>query len=194
MTLTTLETCDDQKQNLLTTIASEKYIINQNNDLDAQNLGGLKLNPNLADSKKYSSMSNILPTRPEFPVRFVAKPFVHYGNTVKVATMKQKQIKQLIKQNDNRMKQYVAMLESNKETGTSKILISKKRVDSKSSNMYAVNEEIKSSGLAIIDDIQQPSVEDTSGLNLNPVALYSKDEYGKINIETKGTLIQSYKA
>jgi hypothetical protein len=31
---------------------------------------------------------SVLPNRPEFPTRFCAKPFVHYGNSQKLAAIK----------------------------------------------------------------------------------------------------------
>jgi hypothetical protein len=65
-------------------------------------------------TKSLRESGGMLPHRPEFPTRFCTKPFVHYGNTVKVATIKKKEIDNVIKANDNRMKIYVALLQKEK--------------------------------------------------------------------------------
>lgn len=75
----------------------------------------------LRDSSKFQSRSlvdiaSLLPSKPEFPTRFCAKPFVHYGNSVKIATIKKKEIDRVVYENDNKMKLYVALLQKKKNS------------------------------------------------------------------------------
>jgi len=59
---------------------------------------------------------SMLPNRPDFPTRFSAKPFVHYGNTLKLAAIKKKETEKMINSNNNQMKQYIALLQKQKNT------------------------------------------------------------------------------
>lgn len=65
-------------------------------------------------AKSIREKGQMLPNRPEFPIRFVAKPFVHYGNTAKVAAKKKKDIDDVVKANDNQMKLYIGLLKKDK--------------------------------------------------------------------------------
>ena len=54
--------------------------------------------------------------RPEFPMRFAAKPFVHYGYTAKLAALKKREVNERVKENDNKMKMYIALLQKEKRS------------------------------------------------------------------------------
>lgn len=56
------------------------------------------------------------PNRQDFPIRFSAKPFVHYGYSARKAANKKKITKEMIKKNDNKMKLYIALLQKEKRS------------------------------------------------------------------------------
>jgi hypothetical protein len=104
---------------------------------------------------------HMLPNRPEFPIRFVAKPFVHYGNTAKVAANKRKEMDEIVKANDNRMKIYIALLQ--KEKNSEKPTIESINNERRSPKSYNRVESQKS--IDISDDISRVNIEARSRLN-----------------------------
>ena len=67
-----------------------------------------------SQTRSIVDVASLLPSKPEFPTRFWAKPFVHYGNSVKIAAIKRKEMDRVVYENDNKMRLYVALLQKKK--------------------------------------------------------------------------------
>lgn len=69
------------------------------------------------DRKKFHEEEiDSLQNKDQFPRRFTSKPFMHYGFSAKKASLKKKEINDLIKKNDNKMKVYIALLQKQKRS------------------------------------------------------------------------------
>jgi hypothetical protein len=112
-------------------------------------------------AKNIRQKGHVLPNRPEFPVRFVAKPFVHYGNTAKVAANKRREMDEIVKANDNKMKIYIALLQ--KEKNSEKPTIESINNERRSPKTYNHVESQKS--IDISDDNNKVSIQVGERLN-----------------------------
>mmetsp|Transcript_35088 Transcript_35088/g.34757 ORF Transcript_35088/g.34757 Transcript_35088/m.34757 type:complete len:342 (-) Transcript_35088:34-1059(-) len=66
--------------------------------------------------KVHEEDNDYLQNKDQFPRRFTSKPFMHYGFSAKKASQKKKEINDLIKKNDNKMKVYIALLQKQKRS------------------------------------------------------------------------------
>lgn len=138
---------------------SEKVINSQDPSFVDQQIEELKQLVK-TQAKSIREKGQMLPNRPEFPIRFVAKPFVHYGNTAKVAAKKRKDIDDVVKANDNQMKLYIGLMKKDKDS--EKLTIGK------------INNGLRSSKVELTEEAQE-----YSGISEN---------MHKINIETRDRL------